>query len=432
MIKSLVMYFILAVLLLIQTAFTDDFDALLNDALTQAEQESLDRDYVIALRSFNDGLYQMAIHHGIKALKNISSDIHKKEDLVYMLTIAYAKTKQKKRLLNIFDRYINSRFSTDTKMRIFVVVNNYFIDKGSYKISRYLKKKAAKLLKIQKPVYDITTPEYQRFDPGINIFKLQDDNLIGWNELYISKENTTLIEIAKKLDLGYDELRIANPHIDPFDVQKGMAVFIPRRRLLPEQNFEFGTIYINLSEKRLYYPLIIDGDAYVITFPVGIGVDDKKSPVGEFKITQKKEHPEWVVPKSIREENPDLPPVVPPGPNNPLGVRAMRLGHTDYLLHGTSKKFGIGMKVSHGCIRMYNSDVIRLFDIVPKGTKVVITEKNYKIYKNNNVYVEIFDINNDDKDQILRILREKGAIISAHLIEFYGKEKRGYAIPLLP
>ncbi|WP_297453460.1 L,D-transpeptidase [Persephonella sp.] len=430
MIKSLVMYFILAVLLLIQTAFSEDFDALLNDALTQAEQESLDKDYVIALRSFNDGLYQMAIHHGLKALKNINS-VSQKEDLVYMLSVAYAKTGQRKKLLKLFNRYINSKFSKDTKMRIFVVTNNFFIDKGAYKICSYIKKKAAYLLKTEKPIFNITTPEYQRFDPGVNIFKLQEDNLIGWNELYISKENTTLVEIAKKLDLGYDELRIANPHIDPFDVQKRMAVFIPRRRLLPEQDFEFGTIYINLSEKRLYYPLIIDGDAYVITFPVGIGVDEKKSPVGEFKITQKKEHPEWVVPKSIREENPDLPPVVPPGPNNPLGVRAMRLGHTDYLLHGTSKKFGIGMKVSHGCIRMYNSDIIRLFDIVPKGTKVVITEKDYKIYKNHNVYLEIFSLNEKDKSQILKLLREKGANVSSHLIEFYGKEKRGYAIPLL-
>jgi len=230
--------------------------------------------------------------------------------------------------------------------------------------------------------------------------------------------------------MGYDELKISNPHIDPFDIIKGEAVFIPRRRLLPEQDFEFGTIYINLSEKRLYYPLIIEGEAYVISFPVGIGTDNTKSPEGEFRISQKKENPEWVVPESIRKEDPSLPPVVPPGPDNPLGVRAMRLGHTEYLLHGTSKRFGIGMKVSHGCIRMYNADVVRLFDIVKKGTKVVITDKRFKIFKNKHLYVEIFELSQKDKTDILNLLKNRGVSLTHYLIDFYNREKRGYSIPL--
>ncbi|MDQ7055335.1 MAG: L,D-transpeptidase family protein [Persephonella sp.] len=231
--------------------------------------------------------------------------------------------------------------------------------------------------------------------------------------------------------MGYDELKIANPHMDPFDIQKGEAVFVPRKRILPEKDFEFGTIYINLSEKRLYYPLIIDGEPYVITFPVGIGRDNAESPIGVFRITQKKENPSWVVPDSIKEEDPSLPPVVPPGPDNPLGVRAMRLGNTEYLLHGTSKRFGIGMKVSHGCIRMYNRDVVRLFDVVKKGTKVIITEKNYKFFKDSRFYLEIFNFKTEDLNNVSKMLLEKGIKISPNLLMFYSKEKRGYAIPLL-
>jgi len=422
---------ILSIFLIFSFAYPYDIDKLLDEALKEVETEKSEKYYNLALKLFNEGVYRLAIKNGELFLNKNGEDFKKLDNIVLLLSISYYKLGETKKLFDLFIRYVKSdEISPDTRKKLFIYSNNLFIRKKDWKRLKIIRKRGAYLLKDNKHFWKLKG-KFSDFDPMINIFRLKEGNLIGENQIFISEKNLTLIEIAKKIDMGYDELRIANPHIDSFDILKGEAVFVPRRRLLPKQDFEFGTLYINLSEKRLYYPVIIDGDPYVITFPVGIGTDNAKSPIGEFKITQKKENPEWIVPKSIREEDPSLPPVVPPGPDNPLGVRAMRLGYTDYLLHGTSKRFGIGMQVSHGCIRMYNKDVVRLFDIVQKGTKVVITDKRYKIFRNSNkVYVEIFELKNEDKKAIKSLLRERGVDVTPYLIDFYNKEKRGFAIPL--
>ena len=161
---------------------------------------------------------------------------------------------------------------------------------------------------------------------------------------------------------------------------------------------------------------------FLITFPIGIGTDNTKSPTGEFVISEKRKNPAWYVPENIRKEEPYLPSIVPPGENNPLGTRAMRLGNTNYLIHGTNKKFGVGLKVSHGCIRMYNSDIEKLFELVKKGTKVKIINK---YVKTNNKYLELHG-----RDYEIKGLKPiKG--IKEPLWEFVKREKRGYAFPLL-
>lgn len=218
------------------------------------------------------------------------------------------------------------------------------------------------------------------FDPSKRVF--------GDIFLYVVEKDSSLLEISKNFDFGYYELKNANPFIDPFDVRKGQILILPYRRIFPFEKFEYGTIYINIVEKRLYYPVMINGISYIITFPIGIGTDEAQSPIGEFKISEKRKDPAWYPPASIRKEQPDLPEVFPPGPDNPLGTRAMRLGGTSFLMHGTNKEYGIGMRVSHGCIRMYNHDVEKLFEIVGIGTKIVSGE----IYiKNTNEEVELFD-----------------------------------------
>ncbi|WP_457643505.1 L,D-transpeptidase [Persephonella sp.] len=416
-------------MLLFWTAYPYDIDTLLEQALEEVEKESSGRYYNLALKLFNEGVYRLAVENGEKFLEKNSSDRKKIEDIFLLLTVSYYKMKKPKEIFDLYIRFLDIPVSEDTRKKAFVYTNNLLLREGQWKRLKIIRSKSKKLLERVKPFPNLEG-RYRPFEPGVNIFRLREENLIGFNEIFISDRNLTLIEIAKRLDLGYDELKIANPHLDPFDILKGEAVFIPRKRLLPEQEFEIGTIYINLSEKRLYYPVSYEGDVYVITFPVGIGTDNSKSPVGEFRITQKKRNPEWVVPKSIREEDPSLPPVVPPGPDNPLGVRAMRLGHTEYLLHGTSKRFGIGMEVSHGCIRMYNRDVKRLFDVVEKGTKVIITDKRYKIFRNRRLYIEIFSLGKKDKKELLKLLEEKGVRTTPYLIDFYNKEKRGYATPL--
>ncbi len=421
---------ILSAFLIFSFAYGYDIDTLLDEALKEVEIESSEKYYNLALKLFNEGLYRQAVKNGEIFLDKNNADIKKLDNIVLLLAVSYFLTEKKDKLFNLFLQYYSSNISEDTRKKLFIYTNNLLVRKEDWKRLKILRSKGKALFKHSKHSINLSGI-FSQFEPGVNIFRLHIGNIIGENSIFFARKNLTLIEIAKMLDMGYDELKIANPHIDPFDIQKGEAVFVPRKRILPEKDFEFGTVYINLSEKRLYYPLIIDGEPYVITFPVGIGRDNAKSPIGQFKITQKKENPEWVVPQSIREEDPTLPPVVPPGPDNPLGIRAMRLGYTEYLLHGTSKRFGIGMKVSHGCIRMYNKDVKRLFDIVKKGTKVFITEKNYKFFKDSRFYIEIFELKPEDKMEIISFLKEKNIKLSPYLLQFYNREKRGYAIPLL-
>ena len=165
---------------------------------------------------------------------------------------------------------------------------------------------------------------------------------------------------------------------------------------------------------------------------MGIGTDETGTKIGEYEISQKRENPSWYVPDSIKEENPELPDVFPPGEDNPLGTRAMRLGNTTLLIHGTNKKFGIGMKVSHGCIRMYNPDVERLFNIVEEGTKVKVIDLPYKFgFKEEKLYIEISTDSYIDLDEFLQKISEYiSNVKKKNIYEIKLKLlQRGYAIP---
>jgi L,D-transpeptidase ErfK/SrfK len=147
---------------------------------------------------------------------------------------------------------------------------------------------------------------------------------------------------------------------------------------------------------RLYYypPAAAGAARKVQTYPIGIGREDWPTPLGLAKITEKVANPTWHPPASVRAEharNGDpLPAVVPPGPDNPLGKHAMRLSKPGYLLHGTHKPAGVGMTVSHGCIRMFPEDIETLFNIVPIGTQVRIVEQNYKVgWLGNTLFLEM-------------------------------------------
>ncbi|WP_049756075.1 MULTISPECIES: L,D-transpeptidase family protein [Persephonella] len=421
---------ILTVLLTnIFSSFAVTIDDLIEDAYKEVRKEKSEDSFNLALKAFNEGIFSVAVKEGKKYLK-----LHRKKDIkrdiiIEMIAVSYYRMYRRKEL---FDHLIwadRQNISRDIKLKIFQLANNLFVEKKDRRRLKIIKKRFSNLFRSSPPFF-IHDERFKRFKPNINIFKLKYGNIIGENSLYRVKKNTTLIEIAKELDLGYDEIRVANPHIDPFDVQKGMVVLIPRKRLLPEKEFNFGEIYLNLSEKRLYYPVIIDDDPYVISIPVGIGTDENRSPIGDFFISEKRKNPAWYVPDNIKEEDPSLPDIVPPGPNNPLGTRAMRLSNTTYLLHGTSKRFGIGMKVSHGCIRMYNEDVEALFDLVETGTKVHIYEKNYKIFKNRHVYIEIYELDRESRKKLLDELSQKGVLLNKNFISYLEKERRGYVIPL--
>jgi L,D-transpeptidase ErfK/SrfK len=219
-------------------------------------------------------------------------------------------------------------------------------------------------------------------------FYAGDSDVIGTMKSYVVKESDSLIELARKYGLGYNEIADSNVKLDPFIPELGATVRIPTFWILPNISREQGII-INLSELRLYFYPYNDAK-FVFTFPIGIGDEGTETPLGVFSIIEKRVNPTWYVPKSIQEERPDMPTQVPPGPDNPLGTHALRLSIGPVLIHGTNKPWGTGRRVSHGCIRLYPEDIPELYRLVSIGTKVVILRQPVKVgLKNGRIYLEV-------------------------------------------
>ena len=208
-----------------------------------------------------------------------------------------------------------------------------------------------------------------------------DTDVIGQVQYVVAREEDTLPDFARRYGLGHDEIIAANPGVDPWLPGGGTRVVLPTRFVLPDAPRK--GIVLNLATLRLfYYPPVEDGaPQVVVTHPVGIGREGWRTPLGRMRIIEKKENPTWRPPASVRREHAKagdpLPAVVKAGPDNPLGAHAMRLSRPSYLLHGTNKPFGVGMRVSHGCVRLYPEDIAELFAEVPVGTDVRIINQPY-------------------------------------------------------
>lgn len=220
-----------------------------------------------------------------------------------------------------------------------------------------------------------------------------DEAIIGATQIIKTRYQDTFIELARQYDVGYAELKLANPTVDPWLPGEGTEVVIPTQFLLPDAPRE--GVVLNVTEMRMYfYPKPGPGErARVFTFPVGVGRVDWETPLGETTVVRKVAGPSWYPPESIKKEHAAegdiLPDVVPPGPENPLGAHALYLGLQGYLLHGTDKPKGIGMQVTHGCVRLLPEDVATLFELAPVGTKVRIIDEPYKIaWHKGNLYME--------------------------------------------
>ncbi|TFH40633.1 MAG: LysM peptidoglycan-binding domain-containing protein [Lysobacterales bacterium] len=206
-------------------------------------------------------------------------------------------------------------------------------------------------------------------------------DIIGEVQVTVARHQDTLHDIARRYDLGYEEIVAANPGVDPWLPGEATQVVLPTQFVLPNGIRE--GLVLNLASMRLFYfPEPRAGaPPVVITHPVGIGREGWQTPQGQLHITQKIVQPSWTVPASVLKEyaeNGDpLESIVPLGPDNPLGSYAMRLSLPSYLIHGTNKSYGVGMRVSHGCVRLYPEDIARLFPEVPLGTKVHITNEPY-------------------------------------------------------
>jgi L,D-transpeptidase ErfK/SrfK len=209
-------------------------------------------------------------------------------------------------------------------------------------------------------------------------------DVVGEMRTARTDEKDTLLDVARRHGLGYEEITNANPGVDAWLPGAGTDVLVPKRRLLPRAPRE--GIVINLPEHRLYwYPPAAPGETPTVwTFPVSIGKMDWNTPLGSTRIVSKIRDPTWTPPKSVREEHARrgdiLPAVVPAGPDNPLGRYAMRLGIPGgaYLIHGTNRPAGVGMQVTHGCMRLYPEDIEKLFGLVTVNTPVMIVNQPYK------------------------------------------------------
>ena len=232
-----------------------------------------------------------------------------------------------------------------------------------------------------------------------NEYPLRDDgaDIFGQVERIRTRYEDTLIQIARRYSLGYEELLRVNQGVDPWLPGEGTLVLIPGQRLLPPGERE--GIVVNLPEHRLYYfpKPKMDQPATVLTYPVSVGKMDWRTPIGSTKIVSKQKNPSWTPPKSVHEERrrlgePPLPAVVPPGRDNPLGAHAMRLSIPGgaYLIHGTNNPDAVGMAVTHGCLRMYPEDIATLFERVPVGTKVTLIDEPVKMTKiDGEVWLEV-------------------------------------------
>ncbi len=212
-----------------------------------------------------------------------------------------------------------------------------------------------------------------------------DATVVGEDQTVETVYEDTLYDLARKYSLGSEELIRVNPGVDPWLPGAGRKLVVPGRHILPPGPRE--GIVVNLPEHRLYYyPKPKRGAPIeVITYPVSIGKMDWRTPLGTTRVTGKQKNPTWYPPESVRKEHAaagdPLPASVPSGPDNPLGLFAMRLaaGNGTYLIHGTNNPIAVGLAVTHGCIRMYPDDVAALFPLIAVGTQVRLINQPVKV-----------------------------------------------------
>ena len=253
------------------------------------------------------------------------------------------------------------------------------------------------------------------FIPYFSLFSNSIDDIVGTSRIYTIKKGQTLIDISRKYNLAFPEVMLSNPDIkDPWVLKEGKIIKLPSRHILPSGKRE--GIIINKGDLRAYF----FKNENVYTFPIGIGRANWDTPIGYAKVTGKRKNPYWTVPKSILEEEPDWPNVVKPGPDNPLGTRAIYFSMPGYLLHGTNKPWGVGMRVSHGCIRFFPEGIEKLYDMINEGDKVKIVDQKVKAgWQGGVLYLEVHTMHTyglEEDEEIkpnIRLLPEAAKIIQS-------------------
>jgi L,D-transpeptidase ErfK/SrfK len=228
-----------------------------------------------------------------------------------------------------------------------------------------------------------------------------DQEVVGAVQLTTTTKDDTLTDIARRFNIGYEEILRSNPKVDPWLPGADKEIVVPTEYILP--NAPHQGIVVNIAAMRLFYfPKPKKGETPVVfTHPIGIGKVGWSTPEGVTKIVRRQKDPTWRVPVSVLKEHKEngevLDKVIGPGPDNPLGKHAFYLDWPSYLIHGTNKPAGVGLRSSHGCIRLYPEDIAQLFDMVPIGTQVRVVNQPFVFgWKNGQLYMQAFDVLEDD------------------------------------
>ena len=234
-------------------------------------------------------------------------------------------------------------------------------------------------------------PLEDAIDPNRFVLESPEQSVIGVPQVVFTRAEDTFADIALEYGIGYDELLAANAGVDPWLPGANTAILLPTQFVIPD--VPRAGVVLNIGSKRLYY-FPADGierdpatgevtRQTVLTYPVGIGRVGWETPLGATTIVSKAKDPTWWVPASVREEHAamgdPLPSIVPPGPDNPLGTRVLKLDLPGYLIHGSNTPYGVGMRVSHGCVRLYQANIEYLYEIVPIGERVLIINEPYQL-----------------------------------------------------
>lgn len=270
---------------------------------------------------------------------------------------------------------------------------------------------------------------------------------VGEMKVHKAVFEDTLVHLARSNGLGFVEVRAANPDLDPWIPGAGAKIILPMQHILPEA--PKSGIVINLPDQRLYY-FPASGGAPV-SYSIGVGREGLNTPVGTTSVLRKVYGPVWTPTPRMRKEKPELPPSIAAlAPDNPMGTHAMYLGFPQIAIHGTDKPYGIGRRVSSGCIRMYPEGIVDLYPRVPVGTKVTVVDQPVKVgWIGDKMYVEVsptqdqsfaieengvltdYEITTADMKRITKKAGDMADLIDWESVRKAVKEHKGYPIAVL-
>jgi L,D-transpeptidase ErfK/SrfK len=280
---------------------------------------------------------------------------------------------------------------------------------------------------------------------------VENEDVFGVVQITVASKQDTLPDIARRFNVGYEEIVRANPGVDPWIPGAGRHIVVPTQFVLPNAPRE--GVVINLAAMRIYYfPRHKPGETpLVYTHPIGVGKVGWRTPEGVTKIVSREENPTWRPSAGVRKEHAEnddpVPAVVPPGPDNPLGKYKFNLAWPSYLIHGTNKPYGVGLRSSHGCIRLYPEDIQKFYEGVPLGTQVRVVNQPFLFgWHDGQLYLQAYTVFEDDarnwtkaqkallmksmSPRLEKLLKASGTSIDWEAVTRVAQAPRGVAVPV--